>query len=100
MALADQIGYGLDRRGSIVDTHIRHGNLIVEFATCHPWKRHAPFVQGMLNRIGVQTNGAVGATRLQQVEIAAFAAGVRSSEERRVGKECGSTCRSRWSRDA
>src|SRR3546814_18507737 len=28
-----------------------------------------------------------------------YASGVKRSEERRVGKECVSTCRSRWSQD-
>src|SRR3546814_14209881 len=35
---------------------------------------------------------------LQLSEIR-YLEGVRRSEERRVGKECVSTCRSRWSRD-
>src|SRR3546814_11000058 len=34
---------------------------------------------------------------IQMAEIAAVAGAQRRSEERRVGKECVSTCRSRWS---
>src|SRR3546814_14689791 len=35
----------------------------------------------------------------QEEQIAAAVAAATRSEERRVGKECGSTCRSRWSPD-
>src|SRR3546814_4337425 len=43
-----------------------------------------------------ETAEAVSGLPLDAVTIRAFAAGVRS-EARRVGKECVSTCRSRWS---
>src|SRR3546814_20633125 len=36
-------------------------------------------------------------TDLDAIDVRQLAVGRRISEERRVGKECGSTCRSRWS---
>src|SRR3546814_11528633 len=44
------------------------------------------------------TNGDILAmTSMPAYDPNAFSGGIRRSEERRVGKECVSTCRSRWS---
>src|SRR3546814_3847690 len=40
---------------------------------------------------------ALGAAEHMLIAIDAVVAGIARSEERRVGKECVSTCRSRWS---
>src|SRR3546814_9681122 len=40
---------------------------------------------------------ALGVEEIGHAELAALFLAVRRSEERRVGKECVSTCRSRWS---
>ena len=42
--------------------------------------------------LGAEIRGYTGAEKFSEVSI-----GVRRSEERRVGKECTSWCRSRWS---
>src|SRR3546814_6309828 len=44
---------------------------------------------------GLWCNAKVG---IERVDRARGAEGMERSEERRVGKECVSTCRSRWSR--
>src|SRR3546814_11143894 len=41
----------------------------------------------------------IGSVSTEHRSFETFLAGTRSSEERRVGQECVSTCRSRWSRD-
>src|SRR3546814_6540947 len=51
-------------------------------------ERLAVVAGGVLLRIGLE-DGALGLARLRQRHL--------RSEERRVGKECVSTCRSRWS---
>src|SRR3546814_19444098 len=45
----------------------------------------------------LQPNQAVAITLFGSYEGTDRASGLRRSEERRVGKECVSTCRSRWS---
>src|SRR3546814_20026840 len=49
------------------------------------------FVQVVQHVLGTNPGGAVGAAVTVQPEA------MQRSEERRVGKECVSTCRSRWS---
>src|SRR3546814_8942016 len=68
------------------------------------WSKGQDLLQEVFNRIGkVKSNMLVflpGKAEIQAISeaiaIKAEDAGVRS-EERRVGKECVSTCRSRWS---
>src|SRR3546814_16571742 len=64
------------------------------------WRAPALIVAtGQLNRVNIPDipgrEGFAGA----QFPTARWAASVDRSEERRVGKECVSTCRSRWSPD-
>src|SRR3546814_13660000 len=53
--------------------------------------------------ISYETDEPIGALQDYHERIAellkSFATGITRSEERRVGKECVSTCRSRWSPD-
>src|SRR3546814_4360265 len=60
--------------------------------------RKAVFILGDDHR-GYMTNAGWGRRRMQEYlhEAARRPAGDIRSEERRVGKECVSTCRSRWS---
>ena len=54
-------------------------------------------VDGGTVRFVIEAESPEAARALGPVQAAAEAAVRRRSEERRVGKECQSTCRSRWS---
>src|SRR3546814_10960712 len=57
----------------------------------------AAFLKGLTKMIGaLQTRGTIPVQRMC-VSCAHFRTNVHRSEERRVGQECVSTCRSRWS---
>src|SRR3546814_12902758 len=75
------------------------GNLTVHGVT-RPVTIKAEFTgQGANPMTKAATVGFVGRTQIHRSEfgVGKFVPMVRS-EERRVGKECGSTCRSRWSK--
>src|SRR3546814_18957132 len=50
-----------------------------------------------LNCLGQHKQFRLGAAALAQLQVARINGGMSRSEERRVGKECVSTCRTRWS---
>src|SRR3546814_14568259 len=87
------------RIGRYKDRKKSHGNKI--------WDQCANIKRRRLNAAGISSDRPSGPERLRQcalVEIIEFAADRQTmselrqrSEERRVGKECVSTCRSRWS---
>ena len=61
-------------------------------------KEHVPHLDGVVHSIGFAPEAALGGNFLNTVwEDVATAVHVSRSEERRVGKECASMCRSRWS---
>src|SRR3546814_17503628 len=47
--------------------------------------------------VAVPFTGGRGDATQEQTDVESFEVMEPGSEERRVGKECGSTCRSRWS---
>src|SRR3546814_13952692 len=61
-----------------------------------PTMRHAADV---LEKLGIACEARIVSAHRTPKRLYAYAAGARSSEERSVGKECVSTCRSRWSPD-
>src|SRR3546814_15518377 len=81
---------GLPRSGRIVG--VRRGSVVVHGADLERWT----LAEG--DRLVLRVDGA---TLLTWREQGRFRLGIGSgrSEERRVGKECVSTCRSRWSPD-
>src|SRR3546814_17516511 len=75
----------------------KHGRLCLQ---CHPGKgcpRRSSF-GGFVSVLGICACRPPSHVRAI-LSLRARDIRVGSSEERRVGKECGSTCRSRWSQD-
>src|SRR3546814_12627353 len=60
---------------------------------------HAPLaaITFLLAQASITESSDPGAVRIDIAGIVTLSLGVFRSEERRVGKECVSTCRSRWS---
>src|SRR3546814_3975287 len=54
-------------------------------------------LMALISREGLAFGGTAEAARIAQLNRGSELAGTSRSEERRVGKECVSTCRSRWS---
>src|SRR3546814_13104870 len=65
-------------------------------ATLHALQRRADKPQLLVTTVNAATQRTLTPFRVRQL-VARLAPGDRRSEERRVGKECVSTCRSRWS---
>src|SRR3546814_1841629 len=66
----------------------------------NPYKEKLPFSTRLLKNTLVRMSGLLGQHRDNQAVIEYLveqAKDIDRSEERRVGKECVSTCRSRWS---
>src|SRR3546814_14336872 len=100
---ANEIGSVIETRRALLDKTFRFGDLVIG--------------QGVLPPVIVKTDNAVSVsdnsmrlagTVYRLVQPARFFSGAPSwrdwllmgrSEERRVGKACGSTCRSGWSPD-
>src|SRR3546814_7791838 len=73
------------------DVEENGGLRLAGIATPHPTGRVRFFVEGHRSRRRRETGVSLPTTR------ASARSGSIRSEERRVGKECVSTCRSRWS---
>src|SRR3546814_13423616 len=73
----------------------------------HKGQPHAPLLEKQSKKAGRNNNGRIttrhqGGGHKQHYRIVDFRRnkdGIARSEERRVGKECASTCRTRWAPD-
>ena len=77
---------GVGRGAVVVDADIGHGHAGVEFAARHPRQAGGLMRQGMLHRVWIEADGAVGAVHAQQVKIRALAAriGARVAQQYKV----------------
>ena len=86
MAARQQMRDGVRGGAVVVDADIGHGHGGVEFAAGHPWQADGFMRQGVLHRVRVEADGAIGAVHAQQVEIRALAAriGARVAQQHEI----------------
>src|SRR3546814_14249796 len=101
--LADLAPATLARLDAALPATWSHGNP-VDIIGDAPSERYADAVHAVLEDPGVDAvlvmhapTAIVPSLQQAQAVIAAAPGSMKRSEERRVGKECGITCRSRWS---
>src|SRR3546814_12217231 len=86
-------GFGLE-----VKRRVMIGTYVLSAGYYDAYYLKAQRVRSLILRDFTQAFDKVDVILTPATPSAAFGIGARS-EERRVGKECGSTCRSRWSPD-
>src|SRR3546814_20301295 len=96
------VGIGPQAAEAAYDTVLRHGPIDALTASLgETWR----LSRGTLTMLGQMLTGEAsihnlsGPLSIAQYANASAPLGLASSEERRVGNECVSTCRSRWSLD-
>src|SRR3546814_12439463 len=95
MAAGTLLGHGRGVRR--LARHMARGGVVILAATGHRPGKLGGYGEDVLARLRKGARSFLERERNATAAISGMALGWDRSEERRVGKECVSTCRSRWS---